>query len=115
MMFSTSSPTYPASVSVVASAMVNGTLRSRASVLGEQGLPATGGADEQHVALRQLHLVDLDPRVEPLVVVVHRDREHPLRVKLAHDVVVEDAVYLARGWAAGSRSPSRTSPGSPRE
>jgi hypothetical protein len=32
MMFSTSSPTYPASVSVVASTMVNGTERSLASV-----------------------------------------------------------------------------------
>src|SRR5438270_13268034 len=39
MMFSTSSPTYPASVSVVASAMQNGTSRIFASVLASKVLP----------------------------------------------------------------------------
>ena len=43
MMFSTSSPTYPASVSVVASAMVNGTLRSRASVSASRVFPQPVG------------------------------------------------------------------------
>ena len=39
MMFSTSSPTYPASVSVVASAITNGTFSSRASVCASSVLP----------------------------------------------------------------------------
>jgi hypothetical protein len=38
-MFSTSSPTYPASVSVVASPMAKGTLSMRASVLASSVLP----------------------------------------------------------------------------
>ena len=38
-MFSTSSPTYPASVRAVASAMANGTLSMRASVWARRVLP----------------------------------------------------------------------------
>ena len=38
-MFSTSSPTYPASVSVVASAIVNGTLSNLANVSAKSVLP----------------------------------------------------------------------------
>ena len=43
MMFSTSSPTYPASVSVVASTIVNGTDRSLASVCASSVLPVPVG------------------------------------------------------------------------
>src|SRR5512145_2532202 len=43
MMFSTSSPTYPASVRVVASAITNGTLSSRASVWASSVLPEPVG------------------------------------------------------------------------
>ena len=43
MMFSTSSPTYPASVSVVASTMANGTSRIRASVCAISVLPVPVG------------------------------------------------------------------------
>jgi hypothetical protein len=43
MMFSTSSPTYPASVSVVASTMVKGTERSLASVWASSVLPVPVG------------------------------------------------------------------------
>ena len=42
-MFSTSSPTYPASVSVVASEMANGTLRTFASVSAISVLPEPVG------------------------------------------------------------------------
>ncbi len=42
-MFSTSSPTYPASVSVVASAIVNGTWSVRASVWASSVLPTPVG------------------------------------------------------------------------
>ncbi len=43
MMFSTSSPTYPASVRLVASAIVNGTLRKRASDCASSVLPEPVG------------------------------------------------------------------------
>ena len=43
MMFSTSSPTYPASVSVVASAIAKGTFRMRASVCASRVLPEPVG------------------------------------------------------------------------
>ncbi len=43
MMFSTSSPTYPASVSVVASTMVNGTESNLASVCASSVLPVPVG------------------------------------------------------------------------
>jgi hypothetical protein len=43
MMFSTSSPTYPASVSVVASTIVKGTSRIRASVCARSVLPEPVG------------------------------------------------------------------------
>ena len=42
-MFSTSSPTYPASVSVVASPMANGTFNTRASDLASSVLPLPVG------------------------------------------------------------------------
>ena len=42
-MFSTSSPTYPASVSVVASTIVNGTASRRASVWANSVLPVPVG------------------------------------------------------------------------
>ena len=41
--FSTSSPTYPASVNVVASPMANGTLRMRANVRASNVLPEPVG------------------------------------------------------------------------
>ena len=43
MMFSTSSPTYPASVKVVASAIVNGTFRIFARVWASKVLPEPVG------------------------------------------------------------------------
>ncbi len=65
---------------------------------GQQGLAAAGRADEQDVAL-----VDLDVVVavfvaeaEPLVVVVHRDRQHLLGAVLADDVLVELVLDRAR-------------------
>jgi hypothetical protein len=87
-MFSTSSPTYPASVSVVASPIANGTLRNSRQRLGQQRLAAAGRPDQQHVAL-----VDLDIRsglllgfigdAQSLVMIVHRHRQRPLGVFLA--------------------------------
>jgi hypothetical protein len=68
MMFSTSSPTYPASVSVVASAIVKGTFNRRAKVSASSVLPQ----------------------------VVDRHREYLLGAVLADDVLIEHLANLVR-------------------
>ena len=65
--------------------------------LGEQGLAAAGRADQQDVALGELDfLAGALARLglQPLVVVVDRDRQHLLRAVLADDVIVEDSLDL---------------------
>ncbi len=61
--------------------------------LGQQGLAAAGGPEQQDVGLGQLN-VGVAPRanLHPLVVVVDRHREDLLGVLLADDVVVEEVV-----------------------
>ena len=88
MMFSTSSPTYPASVSVVASAMVNGHVQDARQRLGEQRLPAPGGPEQEDVRLLQLHAVAA-AGLDPLVVVIDGHGEDLLRPLLPDDVFVE--------------------------
>ena len=80
--------------------------------LGEQRLAGAGRADEQHVRLLELDLVDLVAGVDPLVVVVDGDREDLLGPLLADDVLVERVLDLVRvrelggrrSWAAASRA-----------
>jgi hypothetical protein len=79
-MFSTSSPTYPASVSVVASAMVH----------------------QEDVGLVDLDLVEDPLVVDPLVVVVDRHGQGSLRLLLADHVLVEDLLDLL-GRGAGDQ------------
>ncbi len=64
--------------------------------LREQGLAATGRTDEHDIALGQFHVVGTGLGRDPLVVVVHRYREHALGVGLADDVLVEVLGDLAR-------------------
>ena len=71
--------------------------------LREQRLAAAGRADQQDVRLGQLDVVVLGGVVEPLVVIVDRDREHALGVALADDIVVEDGADLARRRHAVAR------------
>ena len=71
--------------------------------LREQRLAAAGRPDEQDVRLRQLDVVVLGLVVEPLVVVMDRDREHLLRVVLADHVVVEDLADFLRRRDAVAR------------
>ena len=65
--------------------------------LREQGLAAAGRADQQDVRLGQL---DLGPGlvavVEPLVMVVHRDREDALGALLPDDIIVEHLADFGR-------------------
>jgi len=91
-MFSTSSPTYPASVRVVASAMVNGTLRMRASVW-RGASSRCRGAKQEDVRLLQLDAVAL-ARLDPLVMVVDGDGKDLLRALLADHVIVERLLDL---------------------
>ena len=64
--------------------------------LRQQRLAGAGRADQQDVRLGDLDVVVLLAVRQPLVVVVHRNREHPLGVVLADHVVVQDLADLAR-------------------
>ncbi len=57
--------------------------------------------DQQDVRLGELDLVVLGEVLEPLVVVVDRDREDLLRLVLADHVRVQDVADLARGRQVG--------------
>ena len=67
--------------------------------LGKQGLAATRRAHQQDVGLGEFDVVVLGRVVEPLVVIVHRHREHALGVVLADHVGVEHGADLGRGSA----------------
>src|SRR5229473_3162073 len=71
--------------------------------LRQQRLAGAGRPDQQDIRFRQLDVVVLGLVVEPLVMVVDRDREHLLGVVLADDVVVEDLADLLRGRNAVAR------------
>ena len=64
--------------------------------LGQQRLAAAGRPDQQHVRLLELDLIDLVAGVDPLVVVVDRDRQDLLGPFLADDVLVERVLDLVR-------------------
>src|SRR5690606_31170513 len=69
--------------------------------LGQQRLAAARGAQQQDVALLQLHVVGPHARVDPLVVVVHRHRQRLLGRFLADYVLVEDLLdFLRPGYVA---------------
>ena len=61
--------------------------------LGEEGLAAAGGADEQDVALLQLHIV-LGGVEDALVVVVDRHRQHDLGPLLSDHIIVQASLDL---------------------
>jgi hypothetical protein len=72
--------------------------------LGQQRLARPGRADEEDVALLELDLVVGVAGVDPLVVVVHGDREDLLGPVLADDVLVEvglDVLGLGHQGAGG--------------
>ena len=83
--------------------MQNGHVQHAGEGLGEQRLAAAGRADQQHVRLLELDLVDLVAGVDPLVVVVDRDREDLLGPLLADHVLVERVLDLVRVRELGGR------------
>src|SRR4051812_31132150 len=64
--------------------------------LRQQRLAGAGRAEQQDVRLLQLDVVHRDLALDPLVVVVDRDREDLLRALLSDHVLVEDALDLGR-------------------
>ena len=68
----------------------------RASVCASSVLPEPVGPEQQDVRLGDLDVVVLRAMGQPLVVVVHRDREDLLRMVLPDDVVIEDLADLLR-------------------
>ena len=64
--------------------------------LRQHGLADAGRADQQNVGLRQLDVAMLGGVVEALVMIVDRDREHALGLRLADHIIVEDLADLAR-------------------
>src|SRR5690606_4494170 len=68
--------------------------------LSEQGLAAARGTEQQNIALSQLYIVGRHPRVDALVVVVHRHTEYLFRPILPHDILVENRLDLvgSRNW-----------------
>ncbi len=71
--------------------------------LGEQRLAATRRADQQDVRLGELDVVVLRRVIEPLVMIVHGDGEHALRVVLADDIGIENRADFLRGGHAVAR------------
>src|SRR5690606_1277277 len=64
--------------------------------LGKQRFAAAGGPDQQDIRLGQFDVVVLLPVRQALVVIVNRDGEDPLGVRLADDVVIQHVADVAR-------------------
>ena len=64
--------------------------------LGQKRLAAAGGADQEDVRLRQFD-IGLGGVVQPLVVVVHSNRQHALGVLLPDHIVIQNFADVARG------------------
>ena len=70
--------------------------------LGEERLPRPRRTDQENVRLLKLDAVPVGRRGDPLVVVVHRDREALLGPILADHVVVQDFPDLGRAGDASA-------------
>ena len=74
-----------------------------ASVCASSVLPQPVGPISRNVRLRQLDVVVLALVIEPLVVIVDRDREHLLGVILADNIVIENLADFSRRRDAVAR------------
>ena len=68
--------------------------------LGQQRLPAPGGADQQNIRLRQFDVAILLAMGQALVVIVDSNRENFLRVLLTNHIVVKNFLNISRRWNA---------------
>ena len=87
--------------------MVNGTSMMRARVCASSVLPEPVGPTSRMLDFGELDVVVLGAVREPLVVVVHRDRQHALGVVLADHVIVEHLADVARARHAVARLDQR--------
>ena len=79
-----------------------GDIENAGEGLGQQGLADAGGPEQQDVGLVQLDVaVPAAGGVDPLVVVVDRDRQGSLGPLLADHVLVQHVLDLARAWGPG--------------
>jgi len=78
-----------------------GDIQDSGQGLGQEGLPAARGADEQDVALLELHVVGPGAGADPLVVVVDRHGEDLLGPILSDDVLIQLPVDLLGGGRPG--------------
>ena len=69
--------------------------------LSKERLAGTGRPHEQDIALLDLHVIRHGVGPNALVVVVHRNAEHPLRPILPYDVLIEPLSHLFRRKALG--------------
>src|ERR1700730_17942891 len=71
--------------------------------LRQQRFARTCRSDQQDVRLRQFDVVMLGLVIEPLIVIVNRNRQHLFGMVLADNVVVEDLADFLRGRDAVAR------------
>ena len=69
----------------------------------QQGLARAGWPDEQYVALRQFDFITLADVLEPLVVVIDRNRKYPLRGFLPDYIRIQNPADFLRRWQIGLR------------
>ena len=73
-----------------------GDLQDLRKRLGQIGLAASGGSQQQDIALLEFHILPLLFAVDPFVVVVHCHAQGALRPFLADDVFVQCLFHLRR-------------------
>lgn len=95
-MLSISSPTYPASVSTVASTIVNGTCSSLAMVRAKSVLPVPGAAHHDNVRLLDFHIIATVFLQQAFIVVIHRYGKKAFGIVLANHILVEEILYFYR-------------------
>jgi hypothetical protein len=61
----------------------------------QQRLAAARGADQQYIRFRELYVIALRAMGEALIMIMHRDRQHPLGVALTDHVIVEHGANVA--------------------
>ena len=64
--------------------------------LGKQGLARAGRSDQQNIRFRQLHIIVLGRMIEALVMIVDGNRQYPLGLRLADDIVVQNLADFLR-------------------
>ena len=94
--FSTSSPTYPASVNAVASAIANGTFQNLCQRLCQQRLSAAGRSEHQNITLLEFH-TEILSRHDPLIMIIYCNGKNFFGLVLTDHIIVQKCFDLFRG------------------